>query len=595
MPEKAGGKSKNTGETPERPGEMPGKAEKIPGESRRNAGKLLGECRGKRRKGPEWFGKTPGDRRDLQEDAGKQRIIPGRTGKYGEKPGNTGEPGETQNNTGEPGETRGNTGEPGETRGNTDEPGETRGNTDEPGETWGNTGEPGETRGNPGKPGETQTNTGKHRELTGGNIMDTATELLSFIARCPSPYHVVRESAARLEAAGFTPLSWGSRWRLAPGGRYYTPVFGSALFAFRVGPRPEQGIRLAAAHTDFPGFRLKPRAGKAQEGYGLVNAEPYGGLILSSWLDRPLSLAGQIALRSDDPFAPELRVVDLARPVLTIPRLAIHLNREVNEKGEKLDRQTDMTPLAALLDEDAGDDYLEALLARALDVAPEDLLAWDLNLYPAEPGCALGFNGELVSSPRLDDLSGVKACLDAILAEGDGDGIRVAALFDHEEVGSRTKQGAASDLLPLLLEAVFRGLGRGAEDQAAAAARGFLLSVDVAHGLHPCHGDKADPTNRPRLGGGVVIKQAASQNYVGDAAARAMVLSLCQQRDIPCQQFANRSSIPGGSTLGSMVSARLAMRGQDVGVPILAMHSARETMAAADQQALEDLVRAFLA
>ncbi len=425
--------------------------------------------------------------------------------------------------------------------------------------------------------------------------MDGAQALLSFIAACPSPYHVAAAGAARISAAGFSPLAWGEPWRLVPGGRYFVPVFGSALFAFRVGERPEMGLRVAAAHTDFPGFRLKPRAGKAQEGYGLVNVEPYGGLILSSWLDRPLSLAGQVALRGENPFAPELRVVDLARPLLTMPRLAIHLNREVNEKGEKLDRQTDMTPVAALLAEGAEDGFFPALLARALAVEPEDILAYDLNVYPAESGCVLGFSGELVSSPRLDNLTSVKACLDGIVEAGAAAGLRVAALFDHEEVGSRTKQGAASALLPELLAAIFRGLGRGEEARAAAVADGFLLSVDVAHGLHPSHADKADPTNRPRLGGGVVLKQAASQNYVGDAAAQAVVRALCRARDIPCQPFANRSSIPGGSTLGAIASAQLVMRGQDVGVPVLAMHSARETMAAADQEALERLVKAFLA
>ncbi len=425
--------------------------------------------------------------------------------------------------------------------------------------------------------------------------MDSAKALLSFIARCPSPYHVVAAGVARLRTAGFSPLVWGEPWQLMPGGSYYVPVFGSALFAFRVGEKPSQGLRVAAAHTDFPGFRLKPRAGKAQEGYGLVNVEPYGGLILSSWLDRPLSLAGQVALRSDDPFAPELRTVDLARPLLTIPRLAIHLNREVNEKGEKLDRQKGMTPVAALLAAEDGDGFFPALLARKLDVAPDDILAWDLNLYPVEDGCTLGFSEELISSPRLDNLSGVKACLDGILTAGATEGLRVAALFDHEEVGSRTKQGAASDLLPELLAAIFRGLGGSGDDRAAAVAGGSLLSVDAAHGLHPGHADKADPTNRPRLGGGVVIKQAASQNYVGDAAAQAVIRELCRTQDIPCQTFANRSNIPGGSTLGSIASARLLLRGQDVGVPLLAMHSARETMAAADQDALERLVKAFLA
>ena len=425
--------------------------------------------------------------------------------------------------------------------------------------------------------------------------MASIQELLEFIARCPSPYHVAKAGETLLATAGFSPLIWGRPWRPVPGGRYYTRAFGSTLFAFRVGEKPGKSLRIAAAHTDFPGFRVKPRAGKAQDGYGLVNVEPYGGLILSSWLDRPLSLAGEVVLSGADPFAPNTVTVDLEAPLMTIPRLAIHLNREVNEKGEKLNRQQDMTPVAALLAEEATDRFFLERLARALGTRSEDILAYDLNVYPVEPGCTLGFGGELVSAPRLDNLAGVKAVLDGLIDADPAEGIRLVALFDHEEVGSRTKTGAASNLLPALLSALFRGLSLDADDLAAATADGFLLSVDAAHGLHPNHPDKADPTNRPRLGGGLVIKQAANQNYVGDAVARAVVQALCQRNGIPFQTFANRSDLPGGGTLGAIASARLAMRGQDVGVPILAMHAARETMAAADQASLSRLARAFFA
>lgn len=419
-------------------------------------------------------------------------------------------------------------------------------------------------------------------------------ELLAFIAQAPSPCHTVRAGEAMLTEAGFSPLAWGKPWLLAPGGRYYTKAFGSSLLAFTVGSNSQRGLRIAAAHTDFPGFRVKTSAGLAKNGYGLVNVEPYGGLMLSSWLDRPLSLAGQIVLRGKDAFSPEVCLFDFARPLLTIPRLAIHLDRKVNE-GEKLDRQKSMTPLASLLKEEIGGEFFLEKLAREIGRAPEDVLAYDLNVYLAEPGALLGFDGEFISAPRLDNLTSVHACLSALTASSAENGIRVVSLFDHEEVGSRTKQGADSSLLPHFLEAVYRGLSLDADDLADDLAQGFLLSVDAAHGLHPNYEDKADPTNRPRLGQGLVIKRAASQSYAGDATASAVISALCEAHEIPFQCFANRSDIPGGSTLGSLVSARLGVRAQDVGVPLLAMHSARELMAAADQDALGRLLSAFFA
>ena len=362
--------------------------------------------------------------------------------------------------------------------------------------------------------------------------------------------------------------------------------------AFRIGEKKPRGLRIAAAHTDFPGFRVKPAAGMVKDGYGLVNVEPYGGLILSSWLDRPLSLAGKVVLRGKSAFAPESYLVDLARPLLTIPGLAIHMNRAMND-GVKLNRQTEMTPVAAVAEELEKTFFLEKL-AREIGHDPEEILSYDLTVYPVETGCLLGFDAEMVSSPRLDNLTSVKACLDGLIEGEPSNGIRVAALFDNEEVGSHTKQGAASAVLEQLLQRIYRALELDADDLAADLAAGFLLSVDVAHALHPNYTDKADPTNQPHLNGGVVIKQAASQAYAGDAEAVAIIAELCREHEIPVQHFVNRSDIPGGATLGSMVSSQLAIRTMDVGVPILAMHSARETMGASDQAALTGLVRAFM-
>ena len=417
-------------------------------------------------------------------------------------------------------------------------------------------------------------------------------ELLDFIASAPSPCHTVAASAEKLRRAGFEELELGGAWQLSRGGRYFVRVYGTTLLAFTVGAAGP--LRMAAAHTDFPCFRLKPAAGLVREGYGLLNVETYGGLILRSWLDRPLGLAGKVVLRGEDAFHPEMRLVDFGRPLVTIPSLAIHMDREVNKEGA-LNPQKDMLLLAALFGGEAEEDWWMQALAELAGISAEDILSYELSTYPWEQGCTLGLAEDLVSSPRLDNLTSVWACLEGLVdATKDGvpDGVRLVALFDNEEVGSRTKQGAGSAVLMEVLRRIY-----AAEDGArlsAALAGGFLLSVDVAHGLHPNYMSKSDPIVRPVLGGGVVIKQAASQAYAGDAEAVAIVRALCEERGIAHQDFVNRSDSRGGSTLGSIASALVPVRTMDVGVPILAMHSARETMGAADEMALTALVQAVL-
>ena len=417
-------------------------------------------------------------------------------------------------------------------------------------------------------------------------------ELLDFIASAPSPCHTVAASAEKLRRAGFEELELSGAWQLSRGGRYFIRVYGTTLLAFTVGAAGP--LRMAAAHTDFPCFRLKPAAGLVREGYGLLNVETYGGLILRSWLDRPLGLAGKVVLRGEDAFHPEVRLVDFGRPLVTIPSLAIHMDREVNKEGA-LNPQKDMLLLAALFGGEAEEDWWMQALAELAGISAEDILSYELSTYPWEQGCTLGLAEDLVSSPRLDNLTSVWACLEGLVdATKDGvpDGVRLVALFDNEEVGSRTKQGAGSAVLMEVLRRIY-----AAEDGArlsAALAGGFLLSVDVAHGLHPNYMGKSDPAVRPVLGGGVVIKQAASQAYAGDAEAVAIVRALCEERGIAHQDFVNRSDSRGGSTLGSIASALVPVRTMDVGVPILAMHSARETMGAADEMALTALVQAVL-
>ena len=424
--------------------------------------------------------------------------------------------------------------------------------------------------------------------------MESARELLEFIGQSVSPAHVVDAAAERLKKAGFAKLFMESPWELRPGGKYFVSVYGSALLAFTVGKKRGQ-LRMAASHTDFPCFRVKPAAGIVKEGYGSLNVEGYGGLMLRTWLDRPLSLAGRAVIRTEDSFHPEVRLIDFARPLLTIPSLAIHMDREVNEKGE-LNLQKDMLPLTALFGRNSETDdanfFLEWMASR-LGVPAGDILSYELSAYPWETGTELGLAGEFISSPRLDNLTSVLACLDGICAAETGKGVSLIALFDNEETGSRTKQGAGSMVLEHVLRRIYQAAGYSEEERWADIASGFLLSVDVAHGLHPNHADKSDPTNRPVLGGGVVLKQAASQAYAGDAEAAAVVRGLCEANEIPFQYFVNRSDLRGGATLGSIASAVVPIRTMDIGVPILAMHSARELMGSEDQQALSRLLKVF--
>lgn len=434
---------------------------------------------------------------------------------------------------------------------------------------------------------------------TDTNIGAAAKELLGFIRCAASPFHVVEESCKRLRRTGFEELNLNDSWRLAAGGCYFLKVYGSTLLAFAVGEKPlrkhEEPLLMAAAHTDFPCFRLKPEADMSCDGYGSLNVETYGGLILRTWLDRPLSLAGKIVLRSDDAFHPDVRLVDFKKPLMTIPSLAIHMDKDVNKDGA-LNAQKDMMPLAALVNnEEPEKDFFLTWLAAACEVEKDAILSYDLGAYPCEDGCTLGLADEFISSPRLDNLTSVLACLKGIEEARPAEGLRLIALFDNEEVGSRTKQGAGSTVLLKVLRRIYQALADESDALDRALARGFLLSVDVAHAVHPLHAAKSDPVVRPTLGAGIVLKQAASQSYAGDAEAIAIVRTLAEEHAIPWQRFVNRADSRGGSTLGAIASSFVPVRTMDIGAPLLAMHSARETMGAADQVSLERLLKVFLA
>lgn len=420
-------------------------------------------------------------------------------------------------------------------------------------------------------------------------------ELLQFIKDAPSPFHTVETAGKMLQNAGFVQLDMTTKWELAPGGRYFVTVYDSSLLAFALGEKPGP-LRLAAAHTDFPCFRIKPHASINKEEHGLLNVEKYGGLILRTWLDRPLGLAGKVVLRSEDVFKPDTQLVNFDRPLLTIPSLAIHMDREVNKEG-KLNPQTDMLPLAVMENEEFSESFFTDWLSEELEKEdPEDILAYELSAYPFEEGCLCGLYKSFISSPRLDNLTSVLACLKGIMAAEPKEmsGLRLIALFDNEEIGSGTKQGAGSTVLNQVLERIYSSLGQKREDLWADIASGFMLSVDVAHALHPSHAGKHDPSNQPLMGGGIVLKQAATQTYAGDAEAIAIIRGLCESHEIPCQSFVNRSDVRGGSTLGSIASTLVPIRTMDIGVPMLAMHSAREVMHKDDQLALNKLLITFM-
>ncbi len=421
----------------------------------------------------------------------------------------------------------------------------------------------------------------------------TAEKLLQLIQTSPSTFHTVETSIHILEKAGFIKLLPTEVWKLEVGKKYYTSVYGSTLIAFRIGEKARYGLRVAAAHTDFPCLRIKPAASISENTYGKLNVETYGGLILNTWLDRPLSIAGKVAIKGKNAFSPEVKLIDLKRPLLTIPNLAIHMNRTVNE-GVALNQQKDMLPLATMLKKDGKDkNFFDGFLAKEIGCNKDDILSYELTLYPTEMGCIMGFKDEFISSPRLDNLTSVQACLTGIIEGKRKQGIDIIALFDNEEVGSHTKQGAGSVVLPQTIERIYETLGYSRSAYFSDVAGGFMLSADVAHAMHPNVPEKNDVTNKPILNGGVVLKMAANQSYAGDTEAIAVAAELCNKAHILYQHFVNRSDTKGGSTLGSIVSALLPMRTMDIGVPILAMHSVRELMGIKDQKALEDMIKAF--
>ena len=407
--------------------------------------------------------------------------------------------------------------------------------------------------------------------------------MLHFIEKSPTCFHAVKNAAQMLEEEGYVNLK-EEAWALQPGGKYYVVRNGSAILAFRVPNEITGGFMLAVSHSDSPCFRLRDHAELAG-GYVRLSAEKYGGLIHASWVDRPLSIAGRVVVKHESGV--QTKLVDFEKDMVLIPNIAIHLNREMNS-GTKYDANTDLVPLYGLGNAEGCFSKELALLAGC---KPEDVLGTDLFVYNNQKGTVWGADNAFVSAPRLDDLACVYSSLQAFLAAKETKSIPVYAVFDNEEIGSMTKQGAASPFLKDTLERIANSLELPRQEYLNRLSQSFMLSADNAHAFHPNYPDKCDPVNKAVMGGGVVLKFSGNQKYTTDAVSAAIVRLLAGKADVRLQTFTNHSDIPGGSTLGNISSQQLAIKTADVGIAQLAMHSPYETCGSTDTEELVKLAR----
>lgn len=416
---------------------------------------------------------------------------------------------------------------------------------------------------------------------------DISRDLIHFIAKSPSTFHAVRGIKAALLYAGFTEIREEDTWQIEKGGKYVVTRNGSALMAFTVPQEGAEAFHITASHCDSPTFKIKENPEIADGPYVKLNVEGYGGMIMSTWLDRPLSVAGRLLVTENGHLAEKLVAID--GTMLVIPSVAIHMDRSVNQHKEwKV--QKDMLPLYGMTG--AKTPFMDVIAASA-KVKAEDILAHDLILYSRVPGTIWGEEREFISSPKLDDLQCAFACFRGFTQGQKEKYISVYALFDNEEVGSATSQGAGSTFLANTLERLARSLGYSYDETMAMIARSFMISADNAHSVHPNHPEYADPVNRPVINGGIVIKYSAAQKYATNAFSAAYFKKLCKDHDIPTQTFTNHSDNPGGSTLGNISNTVIAMPTVDIGLPQLAMHSSYETAGVKDTAYLVHAVTKF--
>jgi len=409
--------------------------------------------------------------------------------------------------------------------------------------------------------------------------VEFAEKLLHFINSSPSEFHVVKNVQDHLAQANFEYLDPADEWNLKSGGRYVTTTNGSAFIAFIVGTGDlaKEGFRIVEAHTDSPTIKIKPNPEMvAGNHYMRLNAEVYGSPIFNTWLDRPLTLAGRISLRSKDPFKPRDVLVSFDRPLLYIPNLSIHHNKEVNS-GVALNQQKDLIPLLGVVEEGSDTNgYFLNLIAEELGVDAKDILDLEMSMSEFERGCVMGANQEFISSTKLDNLTLVHAALNGLSERDAGGGTKILCCFDNEEIGNRTRQGADSPMLATALERIALGLGKTREEYLRAVSNSFMLSGDVSHALHPNVPERSDPVVGAKLNKGPVIKFSGTQKFTTDSNSSAVFKAICERAGIPCQYYVNRSDSPGGSSAGPASISQVAMRSVDIGIPVFAMHSIRE-------------------
>jgi len=416
-----------------------------------------------------------------------------------------------------------------------------------------------------------------------------AEELIDFCHESASAFHAAAAVEKMLKKGKFSEISEKDKWNLKSGGRYYLKRNDSAVIAFVVGSKPveKNGFRIAGAHTDSPGFRIKPAPEMVSEGrYLKLNTEVYGGPILNTWFDRPLSIAGRVTVSGKKAMQADTRLVNIARPVCIIPNIAIHMNPDANN-GFVPNKQTDTLPLIGLVNqklEEKG--FLVKLIAEELKIKPAQILDFDLFLYEHNKGSLIGAGNEFISSARIDDLEAVHAGISALIKTSAPESTCVMACFDNEEVGSSTMMGADSQFLAQTLERISIAMGASREEFFMALASSFIVSADGAHAVHPNMGQKADPTSRPLINEGVVIKLSANRSYTTDSASAAVFMQLCDKAGVKYQRFVNRSDMRGGSTIGPISSTHVSIRSVDVGIPMFAMHSIREMCGVADHYAM---------
>ena len=427
-------------------------------------------------------------------------------------------------------------------------------------------------------------------------VKSFAREVIEFIDESPSTYHVVKNCSDILDENGFERIMPREKWEIKKGGKYFLKKSSSTIIAFTVGEDfdVKNGFKIFGAHTDSPCFRIKPSPEIVTENVVRLNTEVYGGPILSTWFDRPLSIAGRVIVKGEDSFFPRTVKIKIDEPLLTIPNLAIHQNREVNN-GVKIDKQNDVLPVISLINKNfEREGYLERVILEKTGIKKEDIIDFDLYLYATEKGCLLGANEEFMSSPKIDNLASVYTGLIGLLeAEENQDRINIFVAFDNEEIGSATKQGADSNYLLNTLERISLALGLSRGDFLQMLESSYILSADAAHAAHPAHLGKTDPTNRGKINEGISIKISAKQKYTSDGYSIAVIKQLIEGTEIQIQPFVNESNELGGSTIGPISSTHLDIDGVDLGVPMLAMHSVRELCGIFDVFYLKELAKEF--